>query len=235
MGRHGEAFAPLVKATQLDPTFAEAFYEIGYAYLRGTDFEKSLPFFRSAIRLNPEYGDAYYGLGQAYAQLGKGDLARTQLGRLKAVDPKLALKLEREIPTTLANAEAERAMLAQAASAETPPSPVSGTVPPASVDQSAATEPQNLESRNSSPTEPSATADTALLKTRPRQLQVSPKIESDRPTNLSGPTAQSNRVQNRRNPEASPTARDDFTTGLLKTYQVMLTGLRSFAKECREL
>lgn len=199
MGRHGEAFAPLVRATALEPSFAEAFYEIGFAYLRGTDFEKSVPFFKNAIRLNPDYGDAYYGLGQAYAQLGKGDLANTQLRKLKTVDPKLALKLEREIPTTLANAEAEKAMLDQArasASAETPPSPVSET-PPATVNQSAAAAPQNRETRNPSPPEPSATEDSASVKTRPRQLQVSPKIESDRPTNLSGPTSQSNRVQNR--------------------------------------
>ncbi|MFZ0749320.1 MAG: trypsin-like peptidase domain-containing protein, partial [Pyrinomonadaceae bacterium] len=199
MGRHGEAFAPLVRATSLDPAFAEAFYEIGFAYLRGTDFEKSIPFFRSAIRLNPDYAEAYYSLGQTYAQLGKGDLAQAQLVKLKTVAPRLALKLESEIPTTLANAEAEKAMLDRArasASAETPPAPVSGTAPPASANQSTAA-PPNRETLNPSPPEPFVTRDSASIKTRPRQLQASPKIESDRPTNLSGPTAQSNRIQNR--------------------------------------
>src|SRR5256714_7748003 len=104
MGRHGEAFAPLVKATSLDPNFAEAYYGIGYAYLRGADFEKSLSFLKSAIRLKPDYAEAYYGLGQAYARLGKPDLANEQLKKLNTVDPKLARKLEKEIPAALAAA-----------------------------------------------------------------------------------------------------------------------------------
>ena len=107
MGRHGEAFAPLVKATSLDPNFAEAYYGIGYAYLRGEDFEKSISFLKSAIRIKPDYGEAYYGLGQAYARLGKADLANEQLKKLNTVDPKLARKLEKEIPTALAAASAD--------------------------------------------------------------------------------------------------------------------------------
>src|SRR2546421_4572295 len=105
MGRHGEAFAPLVKATALDPGFAEAFYGIGYAYSRGADFEKSIPFFRSAIKARPDYGDAYFGLGQAYARLGKAELANEQLKKLNTVDAKLARKLEKEIQTALAAAD----------------------------------------------------------------------------------------------------------------------------------
>ena len=108
MGRHGEAFAPLVKATSLDPNFAEAFYGIGYAYSRGADFEKSMPFFRSAIKIKPDYGDAYYGLGEAYARLGKADLANEQLKKLNTLDAKLARKLEKEIPTALAAADVNK-------------------------------------------------------------------------------------------------------------------------------
>ena len=108
MGRHGEAFGPLVKATSLDPNFAEAFYGIGYAYLRGADFEKSIPFFRSAVRIKSDYGEAYYGLGSALARLGKADLANEQLKKLNTVDPKLARKLEKEIPAALAAADATR-------------------------------------------------------------------------------------------------------------------------------
>ncbi len=106
MGRHGEAFAPLVKATSLDPNFAEAYYGLGYAYLRGTEFEKSIGFLKSAIRIKPDYGDAYYGLGQAYAKLGKADLANEQLKKLNTIDPKLARKLEKEMATDLAAANA---------------------------------------------------------------------------------------------------------------------------------
>jgi tetratricopeptide (TPR) repeat protein len=103
MGRHGEAFAPLVRATNLDPTFAEAFYGIGYAYLRGEEFEKSFSYLRSAVRLKPDYAEAIYGLGQVYARQGKTDLANEQLRKLNTLDAKLARKLEKEMqsaPTT---------------------------------------------------------------------------------------------------------------------------------------
>src|SRR5438874_9365010 len=121
MGRHGEAFAPLVKATSLDPNFAEAFYGIGYAYLRGADFEKSIPFFRSAVRIKPDYGEAYYGLGSALARLGKADLANEQLKKLNTVDPKLARKLEKEIPAALSAADTKKLTDTQAQNQTTAP------------------------------------------------------------------------------------------------------------------
>jgi tetratricopeptide (TPR) repeat protein len=119
MGRHGEAFGPLVKATSLDPNFAEAFYGIGYAYLRGADFEKSIPFFRSAVRIKPDYGEAYYGLGSAFARLGKADLANEQLKKLNTIDPKLARKLEKEIPAAFAAAESTKTTTDQVAQTQT--------------------------------------------------------------------------------------------------------------------
>ncbi len=122
MGRYGEAFAPLVKATSLDPNFAEAYYGIGYAYLKGADFEKSISFLKSAARIKPDYGDAYYGLGQAYARLGKSDLANEQLKKLNTIDPKLARKLEKEIPAALAAATGTTVT-----QASTPPTPAPQT------------------------------------------------------------------------------------------------------------
>src|SRR6185503_13532779 len=113
MGRHGEAFAPLVRATSLDPNFAEAYYGLGYAYLRGAEFEKSIGFLKSAIRAKPDYGDAYFGLGQAYAKLGKADLANEQLKKLNTVDPKLARKLEKEIAAEVAMAKSDQTQQAQ--------------------------------------------------------------------------------------------------------------------------
>src|SRR6266481_6814729 len=122
MGRYGEAFAPLVKATSLDPNFAEAYYGIGYAYLRGADFEKSIPFYKSATRIKPDYGEGYYALGQAYARLGKSDLANEQLKKLNTIDPKLARKLEKEIPAALAAATGTTVT-----QASTPPTPAPQT------------------------------------------------------------------------------------------------------------
>ena len=185
MGRHGEAFGPLVKATSLDPNFAEAFYGIGYAYLRGADFEKSIPFFRSAVRIKPDYGEAYYGLGSALARLGKADLANEQLKKLNTVDPKLARKLEKEIPAALAAADATKttsdqvaqtqpaATQTQTTQPQTTPAP-----PPQTTEQPAApkvetTQPQSLTSQ--APAQPPANPTT---ESSSRQLQQLPPAQT---------------------------------------------------------
>jgi len=167
MGRHGEAFAPLVKATSLDPNFAEAYYGIGYAYLRGADFEKSLSFLKSAVRIKPDYGEAYYGLGQAYARLGKADLANEQLKKLNTVDPKLARKLEKEIPAALA------------AATTTPAEPTAAPATAATQTQEPSNEKPTarlVETIQAKPSAPSQTTAAPASTTEPvsRQLQQLP-------------------------------------------------------------
>lgn len=181
MGRHGEAFAPLVKATSLDPSFAEAYYGIGYAYLRGENFEKSISFLKSAIRLKPDYGEAYYGLGQAYAQLGKADLANEQLKKLNTVDPKLARKLEKEIPASLATATAATSTQAPQTTSRQAADPATEKPPARLVDTIQARPPQTAPAKPSS--DPKAAAQTAPQNPAPvksgaepasRQLQQLP-------------------------------------------------------------
>jgi anaphase-promoting complex subunit 3 len=93
MGRHGEAFAPLVRAIQLDAKNATAHQGIGYAYLHGDNYTKSVGFFKSAIRLDPEYSEAVYGLGLAYLKLGNKAGAEAQLKLLEKLDANLAEEL----------------------------------------------------------------------------------------------------------------------------------------------
>lgn len=181
MGRHGEAFAPLVKATSLDPDFAEAYYGIGYAYLRGADFEKSLSFLKSAIRIKPDYGEAYYGLGQAYARLGKADLANEQLKKLNTVDPKLARKLEKEIPAALA------------AATTTPAEQTAAPATLATQTQEPATEKPTarlVETIQAKPSAPSQTTAAPASTTEPvsRQLQQLPP-PSQTQTTATNPTS----------------------------------------------
>jgi tetratricopeptide (TPR) repeat protein len=177
MGRHGEAFGPLVKASSLDPNFAEAFYGIGYAYLRGADFEKSIPFFRSAVRIKPDYGDAYYGLGSALARLGKADLANEQLKKLNTVDPKLARKLEKEIPAALAAADATRTTSDQ----------VAQTQPTAPATQTQTTQTQ---------TTPAQTAQTT-------EQPTAPKVETTQPQSVTSQAP----AQQAANPATEPSSR----------------------------
>lgn len=193
MGRHGEAFGPLVKATGLDPNFAEAFYGIGYAYLRGADFEKSISFLRSAIRIKPDYGDAYYGLGQAYARLGKADLANEQLKKLNTVDPKLARKLEKEIPTALAAAAADTSNTAsapatQVVQSEPQPSTSTASTQTAQV-ASPPTVPAPLPKHQELPKQQETVSAPPVTKEEPvsRQLQQLPPAQTQPPPSSASP------------------------------------------------
>jgi hypothetical protein len=192
MGRHGEAFAPLVKATALDPNFAEAFYGIGYAYLRGADFEKSLGFLRSAIRIKPDYADAYYGLGEAYARLGKSDLANEQLKKLNTLDPKLARKLEKEIQIALAaNTAAPVTQTAPATSTATVPTqeqPVAPKVDPAPPTQEPA------KTQTAAPQTTSQLAPTTTTEPVSRQLQQLPPPQTQTSTSTASAAPQNGQV-----------------------------------------
>src|SRR5947208_4732908 len=197
MGRHGEAFGPLVKATSLDPNFAEAFYGIGYAYLRGADFEKSIPFFRSAVRIKPDYGEAYYGLGSALARLGKADLANEQLKKLNTVDPKLARKLEKEIPAALAAADATKTtsdqvaqtqLTAPATQTQTTPTQTTQTIEQPTAPKVETTQPQSVTNQAPAPQAANPTAEPSsrpLQQLPPAQTQTQPAAST--PTTTAAP------------------------------------------------
>jgi tetratricopeptide (TPR) repeat protein len=185
MGRHGEAFGPLVKATSLDPNFAEAYYGVGYAYLRGEDFEKSISFLKSAVRIKPDYGEAYYGLGQAYARLGKADLANEQLKKLDTVDPKLARKLEKEMPTALAAATTNGSAQTSANTTPATQSPEHPTEKPAARLVESIQAKPTQQSPRTPPAAPqtSTQAPTATTEPASRQLQqLPPPAQKPAPT-----------------------------------------------------
>ena len=60
------------KALRIDPTYAEAFYEKGYAlYLMGK-LDQSLAAFDKAIELRPDYAEAYVNRGSLKCMSGDG-------------------------------------------------------------------------------------------------------------------------------------------------------------------
>jgi tetratricopeptide (TPR) repeat protein len=192
MGRHGEAFSPLVKATSLDPTFAEAFYGVGYAYSRGSEFEKSIGFYRSALKNKPDYGDAYYGLGEAYARLGKADLANEQLKKLNTLDPKLARKLEKEIPGALAAAQGDKASETRSQTPQTQTSAAPVTAPNSS-QTSAQTTPVEQTARKvdeiKPQQKPEAPATTTTEPTSRQLQQLPPPQQQSSPNATASSTA----------------------------------------------
>ncbi len=63
------------KAIKEDPSFSEAYNNLGYSYVKLGDFEKALSFYQKALSnpLYPTAEKAYINIGEAYYRLGKYD------------------------------------------------------------------------------------------------------------------------------------------------------------------
>ena len=76
-------FQPTVESTnfspkaslsvQLDPNYALAWYNLGYASRKSQQFPRSAEAYRKCIALAPDEMDAYYGLAESLRQGGKSD------------------------------------------------------------------------------------------------------------------------------------------------------------------
>ena len=58
-------------AIKLDPNFAEAYYYLGYAYWRKSEFDKAIEKFRKATNLDPYFIEAYVRIGDMYHYKGE--------------------------------------------------------------------------------------------------------------------------------------------------------------------
>ena len=66
---HGEnhnAFAAFQRAVKLDPTLAEAHYQLGVLYGKQSQWKPAIDALRIAINLTPDFVDAHVRLGEAY-------------------------------------------------------------------------------------------------------------------------------------------------------------------------
>jgi len=63
------AIARLESITDLNPNFAETYYNLGVAYHKKGDFKKSITALNKAIKLKKDFPEAYYTLGVVYEEL----------------------------------------------------------------------------------------------------------------------------------------------------------------------
>ena len=75
-GQYEVAIKVLRKAVQADPTHADAFNLLGYAYRHLQDYEVAIDHYQEALRLDPEHSGVHHYLGETYLELG--DLARAE-------------------------------------------------------------------------------------------------------------------------------------------------------------
>lgn len=65
-GRTDEALRAFQKAAELDPTYADAFFNVGEIQMRKGRADLAIPEYQKAMALRANYLDAMIGLGQAY-------------------------------------------------------------------------------------------------------------------------------------------------------------------------
>lgn len=77
----------------LKPNDAEAHYNLGKAYAKSGDYQKSIESYKEAIRIKPDYTDAHCGLVISYHLSGNGSSAKEEYKILEGLDKKMADEL----------------------------------------------------------------------------------------------------------------------------------------------
>lgn len=81
------------RAVKEDPSYSEAYNNLGYSYQKLGAFEKAIPFYRKALAnpLYPTAEKAYVNMGDAYYRLGKYDAALESYKEAVKRTPNLSL------------------------------------------------------------------------------------------------------------------------------------------------
>ena len=91
------AEAAFRQAIVQQPTFADAWNELGYALRNQRRYGESVDAYHEALRLRPDFPEALEYLGEAYVQMGKLAEAQAILDRLRPLDPREAEELAKVI------------------------------------------------------------------------------------------------------------------------------------------
>jgi tetratricopeptide (TPR) repeat protein len=68
----------LTKAVSLDPTYGDAYLQLGILYFTEENYQKAIGFYTKATEVNPQLGEAHYRLGVAYERTGEPAKAKEQ-------------------------------------------------------------------------------------------------------------------------------------------------------------
>jgi len=88
VGDRAEALREFQQELELDPTNANAAYELGEIYRKSGEREKAEKFFELALQYYPDFEEAQVGLARALIALGKPDQALPHLRKALALNPK---------------------------------------------------------------------------------------------------------------------------------------------------
>jgi tetratricopeptide (TPR) repeat protein len=89
-GQYEEALTYFQQIIELEPSHAEAHYQMGKIFRITHQFEKAITHYKNAINSKPNYGSAYYGLGLAYLELQKNKEALENFKQAVRIKPDFA-------------------------------------------------------------------------------------------------------------------------------------------------
>ena len=95
-GSYDKSFDSFLKATELDPKNANAFYGLGGIYNYRNEYEKAVQSFKTVIKLDPTHFNARYSLGFTYESLGKLELAKLEYERYRSLKKRFEFMTTKE-------------------------------------------------------------------------------------------------------------------------------------------
>ena len=95
-GAYDKSFDSFLKATELDPKNANAFYGLGGIYNYRNEYEKAVQAFKTVIKLDPTHFNARYSLGFTYEALGKLELAKLEYERYRSLKKRFEFMITKE-------------------------------------------------------------------------------------------------------------------------------------------
>ena len=66
--QYDKAISDYTKAIEINPRFAEAYYNRGLAYGKKGQYDKAISDYTKAIEINPRFAEAYNNRGDAYGR-----------------------------------------------------------------------------------------------------------------------------------------------------------------------
>ena len=75
------------QAVQIEPDYAEAYNNLGYALLQAGKVEEAIRQLHEALRLHPNVAETHYIMGNALLQLGRAQEASEQYQQALGIKP----------------------------------------------------------------------------------------------------------------------------------------------------
>src|SRR3989338_1268358 len=77
-GNYDKSIAAFKEAAKIEPKYAQAYCEMGVAYMEKEDFKDAIPNILKSIEIQPIYPKAHYAVAVAYARQEKPDIANAR-------------------------------------------------------------------------------------------------------------------------------------------------------------